>query len=263
MAATHEDHPSGGPIAGVGQRLVAIVAHPGDETFGCGSLVAQAAGEGAHVTVICATRGEQVARIPHTPTDHRPIAEVREAELFDAATALGVDEIVVLGHLDLDPEPDPDGEPGEGARCAPAVDDLAAELQALLAERAPDVVLVLDGSDGRRDNRHLRAAVEVAVASSTPRPRLVLAAVAAGLMRRWVAEVPTWHPGTAGSEVDVAQLGRPDDQLLAIDVASWLAIRERAIACHRSQRSPFEGVSPELRRALLATAHVQRAAATD
>ena len=34
-----------------------IVAHPGDEAFGFGGAIATAAGEGAYVVLVCATRG--------------------------------------------------------------------------------------------------------------------------------------------------------------------------------------------------------------
>jgi LmbE family N-acetylglucosaminyl deacetylase len=52
-----------GGIAGAGQHLVVVVAHPDDETFGCGSLIAQASADGARVRVICATRGEAGERM--------------------------------------------------------------------------------------------------------------------------------------------------------------------------------------------------------
>ena len=39
-------------------RLLVTVAHPDDETFGCGSLLAHASARGIETVVACATRGE-------------------------------------------------------------------------------------------------------------------------------------------------------------------------------------------------------------
>ena len=77
-----------------GDRWLAVVAHPDDESFGCGSLLAAAAVRGAEVTVVCATRGE--AGQPAAPVTG-DLGAVREAELRAAADRLGVHRVEVLG----------------------------------------------------------------------------------------------------------------------------------------------------------------------
>ena len=158
-------------IAGAGQHLVVVVAHPDDETFGCGSLIAHASASGARVTVVCATRGEAGERTTDAATEQLPLGDVREQELRDAAAVLGVHEIELLGYADSGW----DGALDDGALCGVTVDVLAEDLDSRLAQRAPDVVLVLDGDDGHRDHQHIRQAIEVALAHHPTPVRLVRA----------------------------------------------------------------------------------------
>ena len=77
-------------------RLHCVVAHPDDETFGCGSILLHAV---ARTAVCCATRGEQGASTdPDLDPDH--LGVVREAELRAAAEVLGVSEVSLLGSRD-------------------------------------------------------------------------------------------------------------------------------------------------------------------
>ena len=239
-------------IATAGERLAVVVAHPDDETFRCGSLIAAAVAAGAHVTVICATRGESGERRPDPLTDSWPLGLLREAELCQAAIVLGVEEVVLLDYVDSGSSgPTPD----RGLVAAP-LDQIVPELVAQLTAISPDVVLAVDGSDGHRDHRHLRDALTLAMAQVGPRVRLVHTCLARGLMREWAASMRTANVDREHLTIDENELGRPDDELLTIDTSAVLSTRERAIACHLSQSSPFEGLPADLRRRFLTTDHI-------
>jgi LmbE family N-acetylglucosaminyl deacetylase len=77
-----------GPVA-------AVVAHPDDETFGLGALLANLAGEGREVNVLCFTHGE-ASTIGATDG----LGEIRGQELFDAARVLGVAHVTLLDFPD-------------------------------------------------------------------------------------------------------------------------------------------------------------------
>lgn len=50
----------------------------------------------------------------------------------------------------------------------------------------------------------------------------------------------------------LGELGTPEDELdLQLDTSEHLAQRERAVAAHASQHSPFEVLPPDLREAFL------------
>jgi LmbE family N-acetylglucosaminyl deacetylase len=231
------------------------VAHPDDESFGCGSAIARAAALGAEVTVACATRGEAGEPAPGQP-DSGDLGAVREAELHRAAGLLGAARVELLGYRDSGF----DGDPLPGTLCAASVDDVAGVLRRLVGDLRPTVVVVLDGSDGHRDHLHVRAAMHAALAElPEPRPQVVEHCLPNALMRRWLDEMRSLRPDTAYHALDPAVLGRADaDVTDVVDVSDVLDRREAAMAEHRSQASPYDGLSPELRRAFLATDHFAR-----
>jgi LmbE family N-acetylglucosaminyl deacetylase len=240
-----------------GDRWLVAVAHPDDETFGCGSVIARAASLGAEGTVACATRGEAGEPTPGCTGD---LGAVREAELRRAAARLGATRVELLGYRDSGF----DGEPPQGSLCAAPVAAVAGVLERLLTELQPGVVVVLDGSDGHRDHRHVRAAVHAAL-GTTPAadqqgaPQVYEHCLPNTLMRRWLEEMRKIRPGTAYHSLDPADLGRPDaDVTDVVDGSAVLDVREAAMAEHRSQASPFDGLSDDLRRAFLTVDHLVR-----
>lgn len=81
--------------------LMAILAHPDDETFICGGALAKVASEGHRVVLVCATRGEMGRRMGVPPEATREsIGDVREVELRNACDALGIAKLDLLGIRD-------------------------------------------------------------------------------------------------------------------------------------------------------------------
>lgn len=229
-------------------RLQVVVAHPDDETFGCGSVLLHAAAAGAVTAVVCATRGEAGG------TTGGDLAEVRERELRDAATLLGVQ------HIDLLPFADSgmSGEPDEGTLMAAPFEKVLTAVEDAVADFRPDVLVTLDASDSHRDHVRIRDAA-LAAAHSVGVPRIYLSCLPRSLMRRWAGHMSVHHPDMEHLDADVAALGTPDEQITTVvDVSAHLAQRERAIAVHASQTSPYDGLPDDLRRGFLAADHLQR-----
>src|SRR5687768_1805522 len=86
----------------VGRSALVVIAHPDDESFGLGGVVARLVERGWTVRVVCFTRGEASAlgRVDD-------LAAVREGELRRAAQELGVAGVSLRdfpdGHLDDQP----------------------------------------------------------------------------------------------------------------------------------------------------------------
>jgi len=84
-------------------RLLAILAHPDDESLGMGSTLAKYAAEGVETYLICATRGER--GWTGNERDYpglTGLGKIREQELLNAARVLGIKQVFFLDCLDGD-----------------------------------------------------------------------------------------------------------------------------------------------------------------
>ena len=116
--------------------VLAVVAHPDDESFGLGALLSEAAAAGSRVGVLCLTHGE-ASTLHGVAGDLRTL---REQELRTAAERLGACWVRLLDH--------PDG--GLANRTPDLVEDVGAAVRAF----SPDVLLVFDrdGISGHPDH---------------------------------------------------------------------------------------------------------------
>ena len=84
-------------------RIMAVLAHPDDETLGVGGTLAYYAAQGARTYLLTATRGE---RGWFGPPEANPGPErlgmIRTQELVNAATALNIYDLAFLDYLDGD-----------------------------------------------------------------------------------------------------------------------------------------------------------------
>jgi LmbE family N-acetylglucosaminyl deacetylase len=85
--------------------LMAVHAHPDDETIGMGGTMAKAVAAGRRVVLVTGTRGEMgeiVVSDMDTADNHRRLGEIRAGELERAMGILGITEWENLGYRDSD-----------------------------------------------------------------------------------------------------------------------------------------------------------------
>ena len=190
------------------QRVLVVVAHPDDESFALGALLDRFVAAGAEVSVLCLTRGEAST----LGGDVQDLPAVRDAELREAAAALGVTRSTLLAHPD-----------GRLSQLDPAV--LEADVSSEVATVRPDGILVFDpdaGVTGHADHASASLAA-IAVARDRGIPAL-----------GWV--LPAHVADALNAEYGSAFAGHAPDGLVAVEVDR--ARQLRAVRCHASQAVP-------------------------
>src|SRR4051812_48711123 len=82
-------------------KLMAILAHPDDESLGFGGTLAKYAAEAVEIHLLTATRGERGRFGANGKgADPAEVGRVREGELRAAAAVLGIGDVSILGYPD-------------------------------------------------------------------------------------------------------------------------------------------------------------------
>ena len=128
------------------RQVLAVVAHPDDETFGLGAIADSFAAGGAAVHVLCFTHGEAST----LNENHAELSQARDRELRKAAAELGAATVTLLDYPD-----------GHLADVAPG--ELSGQVTRLAARVGAEGLLVFDdtGITGHPDHQ---AATRAAVA---------------------------------------------------------------------------------------------------
>lgn len=145
------------------KTILAVLAHPDDETFGLGGTLALYSRRGYNTYYVCATRGEVGAADEEFMKGFKDTAEMRTDELMRAAKILGLKDVFFLGYRDS-------GMPGSednkhpNAHVAHSVDEVAGRVVKYMRELKPDIVLTFDPIGGYKhpDHIHIHNATKLA-----------------------------------------------------------------------------------------------------
>jgi LmbE family N-acetylglucosaminyl deacetylase len=229
------------------RRLMAVLAHPDDESLGAGGTLAKYAADGVDVYLVTATRGDAGRFRGHRPGDVRhpgpaTLASVREKELLAAADLLGIRDVSFLGYRDQHLD---QADPRE------AVGRIVAQVRRF----RPDVVLTFgpDGAYGHPDHiaisQFTTAAIVAAADAAFDGGSDVDAPHAVSKLYYLAWPESTWNAyrmaiQTLSTTVDgIERLATPwPDWAITtmIDTANVWPTVWRAVCCHESQIAPYE-----------------------
>jgi LmbE family N-acetylglucosaminyl deacetylase len=222
-------------------KLMAVLAHPDDESLGFGGTLARYSSEEIETYLVTATRGERGRFFsPDRKAEPAEIGLVREAELGAAAAVLGVREVSFLGY--------PDG----------AVDQIdsaiaiAAIVQHIRRVR-PHVVVTFgpDGAYGHPDHIAISQFTTAAVVCAAdagydvsfgPAHRVAKLYNLAWRNAKWEAYQAAFRKLTSTVDGIARQANPWPDWAITTEVdtsAHWPVVW-KAVCCHRTQMSMYE-----------------------
>lgn len=152
------------------QKILSVLAHPDDESFGMGGTLAHYARKGVRVQLICATKGEAGEVDEEYLEGFSSIASRRESELLCAAEHLGLERVHFMGYRDSGMEGSQDNQHPDAFINAP-LEKVTAEVVAYIREFKPDLILTFDPVGGYHHPDHIhiqRAAVAAFHAAGDP-----------------------------------------------------------------------------------------------
>ena len=241
--------------------LLAVFAHPDDETFGMGGTLALYAQKGAQVHLVCATRGEAGEVAPQYLEGFRSIAERRVSELRCAAGILGLTGVYFLDYRDLGMSGSPDNQNPQALINAP-LEEVAGKVATYIRRLRPQVVVTFDPIGGYMHPDHI--AIQLAttkafqlagdpeyrdpagLAPFSPQ-KLYYHVMPKGVLRLAVRLMPLFRrdPRKFGrnGDIDLTVLAEQGNFPIhaTIDFRPVIEKRDKASACHASQ---LEGGPP-------------------
>ena len=267
-------------------RLMAVHAHPDDESSKGAATLAHYVKEGVHVLVVTCTggeRGDVLNAAAQADVDELGIAEVRRQEMAEAVRILGVDH-AWLGFEDSGfPEGDPKPALPSGCFADLPLEVASAPLVRLVREFRPHVITTYDENGGYPHPDHIRchevsmeAFTRAADPAAYPEAGPAWQPLKLYYNMAFTRErVVTFHEAlvASGRESPYAEWlddwdeGEEDRVTTRVPVDDYFTVRDDALRAHRTQVDPdgmWFAVPLDMQRALwptedyhLAISHVE------
>ena len=268
-----------------GKQLLAVFAHPADESLAAGGLLSWCAALGARVTLLCATRGENGGRHSQrregaagveTPEVRDTLGICREHELHAAARALGAHDVLLLRHEDgMLPWVDPatlEAEIVEAVRVHRADVVVTFDTDGLywhpdhiaIHERTTSAIMAISGGGSQSRADETDAPHDIAESAG---PALYYVTIPPGAMRN-VVDYASRGPAVPDTATHILGIQNPDafgaeapSPTLIVDTGQYAVQKLRALRCHRSQMRgcALEALSEQDAPRFLGVEHYRRA----
>ena len=232
--------------------VLAAFAHPDDEGFGCGGVLAALVSRGARVTLVCATNGDVGEISDPALATPETLPQVRQEELRQAMKITGVQDLRFLNYRDSGMAGTEENDHPGCLEQAPA-SQVVGKLVDIIREVEPRIVITHDPSGGyghpdhRAMYRHVTdaytAAGDGSAGSEGKMPWGPDALYYVCFPRREFRRM--WQqmrdlgitPPFASQETD--NLGSPDEAVTTtVDISPYLDTKIASLNCHRTQLDP-------------------------
>lgn len=248
------------------KKILVVLAHPDDESFGMGGTLAYYSKAGVEVHLVCATRGEAGEVAPEMLEGWDSIAQLREHELRCAAETLGLSVVHFLEYRDSGMTGSEDNDHPRALINAP-VDEVAEKITRYIRTIRPEIVITFDPVGGYHHPDHIaihNATVKAFYAAGDPKSypngqepfqpeKLYYNVFPRGFIRLGVRLMKLFRkdPTKFGTNQDInlEMLANDEDYPphARINYKAVFHLKEKADACHASQYN-FGGQSPWLMR---------------
>lgn len=194
------------------QTILAVLAHPDDESTFLGGTIPKYVKQGVIVDLICATRGEKGNRLD--VLGDIDLGDAREAELRAAAAIIKIRNIYFLGYID-------------GTMEKSNADEITNKVLEIMQQIRPEIVITFgpDGYTGHKDH--------VTIGEATTRAFNKVLATSIQPRKLFYVTIPE---SVVPNADEYGIYTRPDEEVTrTIDISSYLEVKIQAIATHRSQ----------------------------
>jgi LmbE family N-acetylglucosaminyl deacetylase len=238
--------------------LMAVHAHPDDESSSTGGVLARYAAAGVRTVVVTCTNGELGdgpggVKPGEDGHDEEAVVATRLAELEEACRILNVTDLELLGYHDSGMV-DWQFKDQTDAFCNVPVEESSGRLVALFEKYQPDVVITYDDQGGYDHPDHIRAhRIAVAAVEHSGIPaKLYFTAWRRGTFQRLRAKLLELGVEFPAPEIDAETMERMDAVerriTTTVDTTSFVEQKRSALAAHASQieESWLSRIPPEV-----------------